>query len=128
MTQGLTQLSYPCTNVYVTFELESHQRFVLNKLSVGLRYIKKQDISVLEDPNYAFRDTYLLFVQEAPEPNSVRWQDLNADKASKTKEHVLTTLLSFASIYGCALIVQWSNSIAPGFGAAFTISGTCPFC
>lgn len=120
-------MSYPCTNVYVTFELETHQRFVISKLSVGLKYIRNNDISILEDPNYAFRDT-LLLVQEAPEPNSVRWQDLNADKASKTKEHLLTTLLSFASIYGCALIVQWSNSIVPGFGAAFTISGTRPFC
>mmetsp|Transcript_1459 Transcript_1459/g.2883 ORF Transcript_1459/g.2883 Transcript_1459/m.2883 type:complete len:1129 (+) Transcript_1459:720-4106(+) len=120
--KGLTQLSYPCTNVYVTFELESHQRLVISKLSVGVKYIRNNDISVLEDPSYAFRDKVLL-VQESPEPNSVRWQDLNADKASKTKEHLLTTLLSFASIYGCALIVQWSNSIAPGFGAAFTISG-----
>jgi len=120
--KGFTQLSYPCTNVYVTFELESHSRLVMSKLSVGLKYIRNNDISVLEDPSYAFRDT-VLNLQDAPEPNSVRWQDLNADSASKTKEHLLTTVLSIASIYGCAEIVRWSNSIVPGFGAAFTISG-----
>jgi len=120
--KGLTQLSYPVTNVYVTFETESYKRIVMSKLSVGLKYIRNNDISILEDPKYAFRDTVLL-VQEAPEPNSVRWQDLNADRSSKTKEHLLTTALSFASIYYCALIVRWANGLFPGIGAAFTISG-----
>lgn len=106
----------------MTFELEEHQRLVMSKLSVGLKYIRNNDISVLEDPSYAFRDT-VLHVQEAPEPNSVRWQDLNADKSSKSKEHLLTTLLSFATIYACSEIVKFSNNIVPGFGAAFTISG-----
>lgn len=120
--KGFTQLSYPCTNVFVTLELESHQRLILSKLAVGLKYIRKNDISALEDPSYAFRDTVLL-VQEAPEPNSVRWQDLNADKSSKTKELLLTTLLSFASIIVCAFIVNEVSKLGVSFLTAFSISG-----
>lgn len=121
--QGLTQLSYPVTNVYVTFETESQKDLVLSKLSVGLRYIKKNDISILEDPKYAFQET-VLSAQSAPEPNSVRWQDLNADKSGKSKEYLLTFSLSFLSIYACAEIVWWAHQIFAGLGAAFTISGT----
>eukprot|EP00980_Cylindrotheca_fusiformis_P003466 scaffold774_cov75-Cylindrotheca_fusiformis.AAC.3 len=121
--KGLTQLSYPCTNVYVTFEMEKHQRMVLSKFAVGLRYIRKNDASVLEDPKLLFKDR-VLQVMEPSEPNSVRWQDLNASKAEKTKESLSTTVLSFASIYVCALIVTFADSVSPGFGAAFTISGT----
>lgn len=108
----------------MTLELESHQRLILSKLAVGLKYIKKNDISALEDPSYAFRDTVLL-VQEAPEPNSVRWQDLNADKSSKTKELLLTTLLSLASIIVCAFIVNEVSKLGVSFLTAFSISGAC---
>jgi hypothetical protein len=65
----------------------------------------------------------VLQVMEPPEPNSVRWQDLNASKSAKTREHIITTAFSFASIFVCALIVTWADSVSPGFGAAFTISG-----
>lgn len=103
--------------------MERHQRLILSKLSVGLRYVKNNDASILEDPKLAFQER-VLHVMEPSEPNSVRWQDLNASKSEKTKESILTTALSFASIYVCALIVTYADSVSPGFGAAFTISGT----
>ena len=97
---------------------------VLSKLAVGLRYIRNNDISKLEDPSYAFRDTVLL-AQEAPEPNSVRWQDLNADSANKTKEHLFTFMLSFLAIYICFVLVQFASGILPALGVSFAIAGTC---
>jgi hypothetical protein len=66
----------------------------------------------------------VLQVMEPSEPNSVRWQDLNASRSARTREHIITTALSFASIFVCARIVTWANSVSPGFGAAFAISGT----
>jgi hypothetical protein len=98
----------------VTFEKESHKRFVLSKIDVGKQYIKKNDGKVLENPKYLFQGK-VLNVNEPSEPNSVRWQDLNAPQSLKIKEHTFTTLLSFASIYICAVIVVKVDNFARGY-------------
>jgi hypothetical protein len=119
--KGLAQLDYPSTNIFVTFEKESHQRQVLSKLSVGKRYIKKNDPRGLEHPKYLFEGT-VLNACEATEPTSIRWEDLNVRATEKLKQLTFTTILTVGAILVCALGVREAEKVSPGFGAAFTIS------
>jgi hypothetical protein len=119
--KGLAQLNYPSTNIFVTFEKESHQRQVLSKLSVGKRYKKRNDPRALEHPKYMFEGT-VLNACEATEPTSIRWGDLNVRATEKLKQLTFTSILTVAAIVVCALGVRAAEDASPGFGAAFTIS------
>jgi hypothetical protein len=114
-------LDYRSTNIFVTFERESHQRQVLSKLSVGKKYIKKNDPRGLEHPKYMFEGT-VLNACEATEPTSIRWEDLNVGAAEKLKQSTFTTIVTVVTILVCALGVREAEQVSPGFGAAFTIS------
>lgn len=89
--KGLAQLSYPCTNVFVTFEKESHQREVLGKLSVGRWHVRRNNPNILGNPAYLFENR-VLDVAESVEPNSVRWQDLNATIQERSDQMIVTRL------------------------------------
>ena len=122
--QGLAQLEYPCTNVFVTFETEKDQRHVLSKLSVGSLKASRNDASALEDPKYLFRGKHVLAVSEADEPNTVRWQDLNAKFKERLKQQVITVISTLVAIITVAVVVFFasrpSNTV---LGAAIVISG-----
>eukprot|EP00934_Nitzschia_sp_Nitz4_P002286 Nitzschia sp. Nitz4//scaffold23_size168460//33505//37330//NITZ4_002208-RA/size168460-snap-gene-0.152-mRNA-1//-1//CDS//3329543602//2286//frame0 len=119
--KGLAQLSYPCTNVFVTFEKESYQRQVLGKLSVGGWHIRRNNTKVVGDPKYLFEGN-ILEVAESVEPNSVRWQDLNATLQARMDQMTLTSFLTFGAIIAVAYMVQIADSIHT-LGAAFCIAG-----
>ena len=117
-------MDYPCTNVFVTFEKEAHQRLVLSKLAVGRRHIRNNDISGLEDPKYAFEKRVVLNAKVAEEPMSMRWEDLNEAGFEKVKQLIFTSIFTLGCIVLDALAVTKAQRIVPGFGAAFTIAGT----
>jgi hypothetical protein len=119
--KGLAQLGYPCTNVFVTFESESHQREVLGRLCVGQWHVRRNNTSVLGDEKYSFQGK-VLEVSESVEPNSVRWQDLNATVAERTDQMLLTSILTFGSILAVAKLVQFAD-VLHYLGAAFCIAG-----
>jgi hypothetical protein len=96
----LTLSIVACHFLSVTFETEAAQRHVLSSLSVGSAKAAANDVKGI-DPNHLFRGKYVLDVREADEasklpqlwhcqcscnfshvfwlqPNTVRWQDLNA--------------------------------------------------
>jgi len=97
--RGLAQLEYPVTKVFITFETEEMKNVVLEKLSVGkvtmLRHESKQhnlrqhhnspsDHNQVDNNEndrlnkILFRSSKMLDVEEAEEPSTVRWTDLNA--------------------------------------------------
>ena len=119
--KGLAQLGYPCTNVFVTFEKESDQREVLDRLAVGQFHIRRNNARILGDEKYLFQGK-VLEVLESVEPNSVRWQDLNATVAERTDQMLLTSILTFGSILAVAKIVQFAD-VLHYLGAAFCIAG-----
>jgi hypothetical protein len=119
--EGLAQLDYPVTNIFLTFETESDQRHVLSNLSVGSIKANRNDVKAVKDPKYLFRGKYVLKVNEPDEPNTVRWQDLNAGLWQKTKELVFTTFCTLAAIVLVAVLVNIANK-ASAVGAAFTIA------
>lgn len=113
--EGLAQLNYPVTNVFVTFETEEDQRHVLQKLTVGSR--KTGDIadkgraSALSDPKYLFRGKRVLSVREPEEPNTIRWQDLNTGYFQRAKELTFTTVLTLVSMVVVAVAIYEINNV-----------------
>jgi hypothetical protein len=119
--QGLAQLDFPVTNVFLTFETEKDQRRVLQKLSVGSLKASRNDKSALSDPKYLFRGEHVLAVEEPDEPSTIRWQDLNAGFLQKLKEQFLTAFATLCAIVAVAVIVRIAND-ATAIGAAFAIA------
>ena len=101
--QGMAQLDFPVTNVFVIFETETAQRQVLEKLSVGTLYVYRNKTTKLPDPKYLFRGNLVLDVSEPDEPSSIRWQDLNAKFMSKLKQQSFTIFMTLAAILGVAV-------------------------
>lgn len=124
--KGLAQLGYPCTNVFVTFEKESHQRMVLGKLSVGSWHVWRNNLNALENPRFLFEGK-LLEVMESVEPNSVRWKDLNATVRERMDQTILSSIFTFASIVAVAFLVKASDQLH-SLGSAFCISGKAWMC
>jgi hypothetical protein len=119
--EGLAQLDYPVTNVFLTFETEKDQRQVLSSLSVGSFKANRNDVKAVKDPKHLFRGKYVLNVSEPDEPNTVRWQDLNAGAWQKTKETTFTTFCTLVAIVLVAVLVNIAND-ASTVGAAYTIA------
>lgn len=119
--EGLAQLAYPAKNIFCVFETEADQRRVLKTLSVGKIKSDRNDASALSDPKYLFRGTCVLAVEEPDEPNTVRWQDLNAGWWQKCKERLLTTLATLMAIALAAFCINLANNASVA-GAAFTIA------
>ena len=123
--KGLAQLSYPCTNVYVTFETERDQRFVLSKLTVGRLHVWKNNAKALEDKRYLFQGNKVLKVNESVEPDTVRWKDLNVGFIHRMQQIFLANLFTGGSIFVCGVVVTYSDSYFGTLGAAFSIAGKC---
>jgi hypothetical protein len=119
--KGLAQLSYPCTNVYVTFETERDQRYVMSKLSVGTSHVWRNNHNALSDKKYVFQGRHVLKAEEAVEPNTVRWQDLNVGYTHRMQQIVVANIFTWAAIFVCGVIVTLADTYT--LGAAFSISG-----
>jgi hypothetical protein len=103
--KGLAQLSYPCTNVFLTFETEAAQRDVLSKLSVGILQADKNIKTAVADPKYLFRGEHVLYVSEPDEPNTIRWQNLNCTTIQRIKSMLLTSLVTLGGIVAVFFVV-----------------------
>ena len=125
--KGLAQLSYPCTNVFVTFENEKDQRRVLHTLTKGAIHVIRNNKNCFDDPKFLFQGNHVLAVSESVEPNSVRWQDLNIPWLDRFDQMLITNSITFVAIIVVAIIVAYANAAFPGFGSAFSIAGKCEF-
>ncbi|KAL3940562.1 MAG: hypothetical protein SGBAC_004918 [Bacillariaceae sp.] len=119
--KGLAQLSYPCTNVFLTFETEAAQRDVLEKMSVGIVQAEKNVKTAVADPKYLFRGEHVLYVSEPQEPSTIRWQDLNVTALQRIKSIFITGLVTFAGIIVVFIAVSAADNYSFVAGA-YTIT------
>lgn len=125
--QGLAQLDYPVTNIFVTFGSEKDQRYVLEKLVVGKYQSLSNNSSALSDEKFLFRSKHVLQIEEPDEPNTIRWQDLNEGLQAKMMQLFYTTVATIIAILSVAFMVNFVNGIKPlvasyvvaAFNAAF---------
>ena len=107
--EGLAQLEYPVTNVFVTFETEDDQRKVLKTLSVGYSKSKNDVSSALPHPKYLFRQKHVLDVCEPEEPSAIRWEDLNASYGKRLKKRIYTTIFTLLALLAVFFIIWEVN-------------------
>eukprot|EP00980_Cylindrotheca_fusiformis_P007077 scaffold1482_cov120-Cylindrotheca_fusiformis.AAC.19 len=119
--KGLAQLSYPCTNVFLTFETEAAQRDVLEKLTVGIMQATKNVKSAVADPKYLFRGEHVLYVSEPEEPSTIRWQNLNVTSYQRFKSVVITSVATGIGIVIVFIAVSAADSVSL-VGSAYTIT------
>jgi hypothetical protein len=139
--QGLAQLSYPVTNVFITFETEASQRRVLQALSVGQSAIDLNRASSVGDAKYLFRGTLVLSVHEPEEPDSIRWEDLNVTFLDRLKQQFYTGVATVAAVVVVVLVVNvvneknavWTaitisiaNALFPAFAKVLTYNESHP--
>eukprot|EP00934_Nitzschia_sp_Nitz4_P003042 Nitzschia sp. Nitz4//scaffold174_size87051//32646//36062//NITZ4_005106-RA/size87051-snap-gene-0.111-mRNA-1//-1//CDS//3329538863//3032//frame0 len=99
----LQDKEYHATRVYVTFETEEGQRTALEAMNVGLIDLTMNRTGAVT-PECVFRDR-VLWVQEPPEPDAVRWLDLSYSFISKIirRSIALGVTLSMIAIAGYAI-------------------------
>lgn len=94
-----TKVDPPTTRVYATFETEAAQRTILSNMSVTRKQAREDDTTAVS-PHYLFRGKHVLYVGEPDEPDTIRWQDLNA---SHTLMNILKACTSLATLAAMAL-------------------------
>eukprot|EP00535_Pseudo-nitzschia_heimii_P002305 CAMPEP_0197188562 /NCGR_PEP_ID=MMETSP1423-20130617/18015_1 /TAXON_ID=476441 /ORGANISM="Pseudo-nitzschia heimii, Strain UNC1101" /LENGTH=924 /DNA_ID=CAMNT_0042640429 /DNA_START=119 /DNA_END=2893 /DNA_ORIENTATION=+ len=105
----LSQLEYPVTNVFVTFETEEDQREVLKQLDASRSKAKRNGSSAGSDN--LFRGEIVLQVREAEEPDTIRWQDLNSGFSKRFSRQLGT----MAFTVGMMVFALWTlHSVRTG--------------
>jgi hypothetical protein len=114
--ENLSNIDYHVASVFVTFQTESQQQRVLNKLVTPLL---RRDL--LPDKKYLYKGKFLK-VQEPPYPSAIRWQDLNTPGLKRFVLNTSTTLSSLAMIIGGAFIITSVRYKSGAETAAFVIT------
>lgn len=121
--QGLAQQEYPVSNVFLTFETEAAQRLILESLTVSRHDVSRNKLDVVADPKFLFRGNHLLNVSEPEEPDSIKWEHLNASFKELMKQQICTALATFVALTAVAMLVkivnEW-NVIFTAYTIAFT--------
>jgi len=104
--RGLVQLTYPVTNVFITFETEKAQRDCLTSLSIGKYYSSTNKIPSNLKNQHLFRNSNVLEVEEGEEPSSMRWQSLNMTFVGRLKILGFTLVITFGAICMLAFMVK----------------------
>ena len=108
--KGLAQLDYDVTNVFVTFETEEDQRYVLSQLSVGLLQAQMNDKSAVRRKEYLFDGEHVLYVSEPGEPSTIRWEDLNVSIPQAVKLLTFSHTLALISIVAVFVLIHYGTS------------------
>ena len=119
--EGLAQLDYSVTNVFVSFEYEHDQRAVLSGLSISdweRRRQKPQAWSII------FREDVLLQAGEPEEPNTLVWENLNVSSINLLKTLSFTTVSALLAIFLIALLINFLHTRESSSVAAIAISIT----
>lgn len=103
----LQKEEYKAASVYVTFETEEGQRTALEALNASeIELIT--NIAINLDSSSLFKGT-VLRVEEAKEPNTVRWTDLNYSRLSINFRLIITFCITFGLTVLSAFILQRSR-------------------
>lgn len=117
----LSQQAWPASTVFVTFENEKAQRFVLEKMLVSQIDANRQNQSAVKDPNLLFRGEHVCFVEEPAEPSAIRWQDLGVTK-KEIAIKFLTTGFVFVLLAVSFYVIQLLHNEVGTTFAAYAIA------
>ena len=102
--EELLKVKYKATKVFVIFEYEQEQRTVLQSLSVGKFY---SFFNIAGTTAFPFRDDKVLRVEEAAEPEAIRWiNGLDATLTRRVGQFLLTSISLIGLLFACGYIVK----------------------
>ena len=110
---------YDVSHIFVTFETEAGQRTALSALKVPGRI----DIALNNTSRVAQSTLFrgiVLNVEEAPEPNAVRWLDIHVSTIRKMIQRLISLALTVAMIVFAGFVVarvRWA--VGPGLSGVF---------
>ena len=105
----LQKKEYNAAAVYVTFETEQGQRTALEAVSASEMEIMTNRVITSLDSSVLFRSERILRVEEAPEPNAVRWTDLHYSYLGVYMRQAISLAVTFGLVALSALILQASR-------------------
>ena len=118
--EELLKVKYKATNVFVTFEHEEEQRTVLHSLSVGKYY---SFFNIAGTTDFPFRDDKVLRVEEAAEPEAIRWiNGLDATLTLRVGQFLLTFIPLIGLLFACGYIVKEVRESSGVFWSGIMIS------
>lgn len=112
----LLQIDYGVSNVFVTFETENAQRSALTYLSIRKFDAWRNETSAVL-PEHVFRGNNILSVREPAEPDSVRWDDLDATLKAKICQKIVTFFLTICFVALNAYFIYLAKQKAPAEAA-----------
>lgn len=123
--QDLMKKRYPVSNVFVTFDTETSQREALSKSS--MTGFCKLEASL--EHSLVGNDDYILEVSEPPEPDSIRWFDLDESLLDRMRARILSDSLTIIFIiFDCLFLINVRRVYgASMFGFAVTGMGYVSF-
>lgn len=104
------------TSAFAIFETEQAQRYVLEKLTVLLYNVKRNNVNALSNQSYLLCQKHLLHVSEAQEASTICWQELHL-KNKDLLVKVAMTAVVFAIIIGCLYLLYFCNIISKNYVA-----------
>jgi len=119
----LASKDYPATNIFITFETEASQKQMLSKLMVAHISAGKNRKKDIEEVNHLFRKQHALHVEEAMEPSSIRWIDLNTTTLYQFNSMLAIMIISGLIIVLAAVAVKFcfeQGIIIGAIGVAFS--------
>ncbi len=105
---------YPVTKVFITFEFEEHQRLCLQSLEVP-------DINAYFDcldksqGRKLFRGVNVLNVQEPPEADNIRWENLSYSITSRFFRQFISWVLTMAILAASWYLIKITNKVSSTF-------------
>lgn len=99
------QKDHAVTSVFIMFETEKAQRYVLKKLVVPKVHVHNNNTDAVPDPRHVFRNNLVLDVTESEEPSTIRWKELHL-KPKDFVVKILTSAVVFGMILASAVIVK----------------------
>lgn len=116
----ISQKDCNASSVFVTFEKESYQRYVLEKMNVSPRNAANNEINAVLETKYLFRNKHVCLCEEPAEPSTIRWQDLHVTPKEEAIKYITTGFI-FSLLVVSYFIVRAVRESRPTY-SAFVIS------
>mmetsp|Transcript_33207 Transcript_33207/g.71749 ORF Transcript_33207/g.71749 Transcript_33207/m.71749 type:complete len:1011 (-) Transcript_33207:218-3250(-) len=119
--EELQKAEYKAAAVFVTFETELGQRTALEALNASELEILT-NVATNLDATALFRGEVVLRVEEASEPNSVRWKDLHTNTISRYLSQIITMAITTGLVSLSGYVLYLTRLTVDTFAFAIILS------
>jgi hypothetical protein len=103
--EAMYKRQFDVIRVYVTFDLEDHQRVCLEEFEPPNIQLLCPQRGIAHKA--IFREGVVLAVGESPEFDNIYWQNLEVDDMSRRLRWISTSLMTIALLVACYYLISW---------------------